>query len=60
MRLLALRRLLRALRLSGGAKTVEENSLVVNEISGTGKDGRITKEDVINHLCSEFDDAQVK
>ena len=34
-------------------KLVEENSLVVNEISGTGKDGRITKEDVINHLSAQ-------
>ena len=34
-------------------KLIEENSLVVNEISGTGKDGRITKEDVINHLSAQ-------
>ena len=26
---------------------------MVNEISGTGKDGRITKEDVINHLSAQ-------
>jgi len=34
-------------------KLIEENSLVVNEISGTGKDGRITKEDVLNHLSTQ-------
>ena len=34
-------------------KLIEENSLAVNEISGTGKDGRITKEDVINHLSAQ-------
>ncbi|MGB1747626.1 MAG: 2-oxoglutarate dehydrogenase complex dihydrolipoyllysine-residue succinyltransferase [Pseudohongiellaceae bacterium] len=34
-------------------KLIEENSLAVNEISGTGKDGRITKEDVVNHLSAQ-------
>lgn len=34
-------------------KLIEENSLAVNDISGTGKDGRITKEDVINHLSAQ-------
>ena len=33
-------------------KLIEENSLAVSEISGTGKDGRITKEDVLNHLSA--------
>lgn len=31
-------------------KMIEENSLDGNAISGSGKDGRITKEDVVNHL----------
>ncbi len=34
-------------------KLIEENSLAVNEISGTGKDGRITKEDVVYHLSAQ-------
>ena len=34
-------------------KLIEENSLAVIEISGTGKDGRITKEDVVNHLSAQ-------
>jgi 2-oxoglutarate dehydrogenase E2 component (dihydrolipoamide succinyltransferase) len=34
-------------------KLIEENNLAVNEISGTGKDGRITKEDVLNHLSAQ-------
>ncbi len=32
-------------------KLVEENNLNVSEISASGKDGRLTKEDVINHLA---------
>tara|TARA_Y100001970_G_scaffold54929_1_gene69639 strand:- start:4601 stop:5797 length:1197 start_codon:yes stop_codon:yes gene_type:complete len=31
-------------------KLAEENQLDVEAIEGTGKDGRITKEDVVNHL----------
>jgi 2-oxoglutarate dehydrogenase E2 component (dihydrolipoamide succinyltransferase) len=31
-------------------KLIEENSLKPNAIQSTGKDGRITKEDVLNHL----------
>lgn len=31
-------------------KLAEENNLNVNDITGTGKDARITKEDVLNHL----------
>lgn len=31
-------------------KLVEENDLDPNQIQSTGKDGRITKEDVVNHL----------
>ena len=31
-------------------KLAEENQLNVEAIEGTGKDGRITKEDVVNHL----------
>ncbi len=34
-------------------KLIEENNLTVHEISGTGKDGRITKEDVLNHLSAK-------
>ncbi len=33
-------------------KLIEENSLSPNSISSTGKDGRITKEDVLKHLES--------
>ena len=31
-------------------KLIEENSLNADSINGSGKDGRITKEDVMNHL----------
>jgi 2-oxoglutarate dehydrogenase E2 component (dihydrolipoamide succinyltransferase) len=31
-------------------KLVEENSLEPNSVKGTGKDGRVTKEDVLKHL----------
>ena len=31
-------------------KLVDENQLDIEAIEGTGKDGRITKEDVVNHL----------
>lgn len=31
-------------------KMIRENSLNVNEISGSGRDGRVTKTDVVNHL----------
>tara|TARA_R110001592_G_scaffold59905_3_gene182047 strand:+ start:67397 stop:68626 length:1230 start_codon:yes stop_codon:yes gene_type:complete len=34
-------------------KLVEENSLNPSEIATTGKDGRLTKEDVVNHLSSK-------
>jgi 2-oxoglutarate dehydrogenase E2 component (dihydrolipoamide succinyltransferase) len=34
-------------------KLVEENSLNASEIITTGKDGRLTKEDVVNHLSSK-------
>ncbi|MBQ87039.1 MAG: dihydrolipoyllysine-residue succinyltransferase [Gammaproteobacteria bacterium] len=34
-------------------KLIDENNLAVNEISGTGKDGRITKEDVLNHISAQ-------
>ena len=34
-------------------KLIEENNLTVNEICGTGKDGRITKEDVLIHLSAQ-------
>ncbi len=33
-------------------KLIDENNLAVSEISGTGKDGRITKEDVLNHISA--------
>lgn len=32
-------------------KLVEENSLNASDINATGKDGRLTKEDVVNHLA---------
>ena len=31
-------------------KLIDENNLEVSNISGTGKDGRITKEDVLHHI----------
>jgi 2-oxoglutarate dehydrogenase E2 component (dihydrolipoamide succinyltransferase) len=31
-------------------KLINENQLAADQISGSGKDGRITKEDVLNHL----------
>lgn len=34
-------------------KLVEENSLNTSDIAATGKDGRLTKEDVVNHLSSK-------
>ena len=34
-------------------KLIDENNLAVSEISGTGKDGRITKEDVLSHLSAQ-------
>ncbi len=34
-------------------KLVEENNLEIASIAATGKDGRITKEDVLNHLQSK-------
>lgn len=34
-------------------KLVEENNLNVADIATTGKDGRLTKEDVINHLAAK-------
>lgn len=34
-------------------KLVEENNLNVSEIATTGKDGRLTKEDVVNHLAAK-------
>ena len=34
-------------------KLIDENNLAVNEIFGTGKDGRITKEDVLNHISAQ-------
>ena len=34
-------------------KIIEENALSPNNISSTGKDGRITKEDVLKHLESQ-------
>ncbi|NKB31698.1 MAG: 2-oxoglutarate dehydrogenase complex dihydrolipoyllysine-residue succinyltransferase [Pseudomonadales bacterium] len=33
-------------------KLIEENNLSAEAISGSGKDGRITKEDVVNHLSA--------
>lgn len=33
-------------------KLVEENSLNASDIAATGKDGRLTKEDVVNHLSA--------
>lgn len=38
-------------------KLVEENNLNVSEIATTGKDGRLTKEDVVNHMSSKPADA---
>lgn len=38
-------------------KLVEENNLNVSEIATTGKNGRLTKEDVVNHMSSKPADA---
>ena len=40
-------------------KLVEENSLSPNSIKSTGKDGRITKEDVLKHLEGKANEAPV-
>jgi len=34
-------------------KMVQENNLNPNDITATGKDGRLTKEDVVNHLAAK-------
>ena len=34
-------------------KLIEENSLNADSINGSGKDGRVTKEDVMNHLSAQ-------
>ena len=34
-------------------RLIDESNLAVSEISGTGKDGRITKEDVLNHISAQ-------
>lgn len=39
-------------------KLAEENNIDLGKISGTGKDGRITKEDVLNFLDKADDDAK--
>jgi 2-oxoglutarate dehydrogenase E2 component (dihydrolipoamide succinyltransferase) len=39
-------------------KLAEENNIDLGKISGTGKDGRITKEDVLNFLDKSDDDAK--
>src|SRR5207247_760495 len=31
-------------------RLAEENAVAVNQLSGTGRDGRVTKEDVVNFL----------
>ncbi len=36
-------------------KIMEENNVPANKLSGTGKDGRITKGDVVNALSAGFD-----
>lgn len=40
-------------------KLVEENSLDANSIKGSGKDGRVTKEDVLQYLESASSSAEV-
>lgn len=39
-------------------KMADENNIDPNSLSGTGKDGRVTKEDVANHLKSGSDKAE--
>ncbi|MBG11303.1 MAG: dihydrolipoyllysine-residue succinyltransferase [Gammaproteobacteria bacterium] len=34
-------------------KLIDENNLEVRDITGTGKDGRITKEDVLQHISAD-------
>ena len=40
-------------------KLIEENLLNADSINGSGKDGRITKEDVVNHLSDPNADAAI-
>ncbi len=40
-------------------KLIEENCLNADSINGSGKDGRITKEDVVNHLSDSNADAAI-
>jgi len=39
-------------------KMINDNNLNADDIKGTGKDGRITKEDVINHIDNKGDSAK--
>jgi 2-oxoglutarate dehydrogenase E2 component (dihydrolipoamide succinyltransferase) len=36
------------------AKTMAENNITANNVAGTGKDGRITKQDVVNAMAKGF------
>jgi len=38
---------------------IDENNLDAQKIAATGKGGRITKEDVINHMSKKAPDATV-
>src|SRR5690554_2685815 len=41
------------------AKAMRENNISTGQVSGSGKDGRVTKQDVINAMAAGFDTATV-
>lgn len=41
------------------AKAMRENNISTGQISGSGKDGRVTKQDVINAMAAGFDTATI-
>jgi 2-oxoglutarate dehydrogenase E2 component (dihydrolipoamide succinyltransferase) len=41
-------------------KILDENGIAASKVRGSGRDGRITKEDVLNALAAGFDDEAVK
>ena len=41
-------------------KLAEENQLDIAVVTGTGKDGRVTKEDVVNHLNAAVEEVRVE
>lgn len=41
------------------AKAMRENNISTGQVSGSGKDGRVTKQDVINAMAAGFDTATI-